>query len=99
MSLQESNQKPKDVRSGTKGESKPVQRSRDKENAAKSAPETQKHEVKLRSGITSAVAAQDGVSEVSRVVPSGEPSQLPSNDDLKLIGKRITRIDGPSKTT
>src|SRR5689334_15565424 len=100
MPVQEQSQQSKDVKSGTKGEPKPVQHSRDKDQAHKAAPQTAaSHDAKLRSGIVSAAARQDAIAEVTRVVPAGEPDQLANNDDLKFIGKRITRIDGPAKTT
>src|SRR5215831_6106523 len=90
-------QQSKDEKGGTKGESKPVQQSREKEQATKAGPAhvPQKHEVKLRAGITSAAVPADGISEVTRVVPEDEPEQLSPNDQLKFIGKRITRLDGP----
>ena len=102
MPVQEQTQKQqgKDVKGGTKGEPKPVQESRDKQKAHSAASAAApKHEVKLRAGIASAVVAEDGIAEVTRSVPADEPAQLPNNEELKLIGKRITRIDGPLKTT
>src|SRR5512142_2509288 len=100
MLVQEQTQQSKDVKGGTKGEPKPVQHSRDKDQAHKAAPSAApKHDTKLRSGIVSAAAQQDAITEVTRVVPAGEPGQLANNDELKFIGKRITRIDGPAKTT
>ncbi len=101
MPVQEQTQKQqsKDVKSGTKGEPKPVQQSRDKQQAAKAAAPPAGEDRKLRAGIASAAAAQDGINEVTRVVPAGEPDQLANNDELKLIGKRIARVDGPMKTT
>jgi xanthine dehydrogenase YagR molybdenum-binding subunit len=94
-------QQSKDVKGGTKGEPKPVQQSRDKDQAHKAAPANtpQKHDVKLKAGITSAAVAEDAMADVTRVVPADEPAQLSPNDELKFIGKRITRIDGPMKTT
>jgi len=101
MLLQEKQdqQSSKDVKGGTKGEPKPAQQSRDKQQANKAAPAPQKHETKLRAGITSAAVPQDGVTDVTRVVPEDEPGQLSPNDELKFIGKRIRRVDGPMKTT
>jgi len=85
-----------------KGETKPAQSgNKDKDRAKNTTPPpaAQKHDVKLRAGIASAVVAEDGILDVTRVVPTDEPAQLSLNDELKFIGKRITRIDGPMKTT
>jgi xanthine dehydrogenase YagR molybdenum-binding subunit len=100
MPVQEQSQQSKDVKGGTKGEPKPVQHSRDKDQAKKATPAPPaSHDMKVRSGIVSAAAQQDAITEVTRSVPAGEPAQLANNDELKLIGKRIKRIDGPAKTT
>src|SRR5690349_10001056 len=99
MPVQEQSQQSKDVKGGTKGEPKPVQHSRDKDQAHKAAPNAANHDMKVRSGIVSAAAQQDAITEVTRVVPAGEPAQLANNDELKQIGKRVRRIDGPMKTT
>jgi len=100
MPVQEQSQQSKDVKGGTKGEPKPVQHSRDKDQAKKATPaQPASHDMKVRSGIVSAAAHQDAITEVTRSVPAGEPDQLANNDDLKFIGKRITRLDGPAKTT
>src|SRR5512140_2099056 len=101
MPVQETTQKQqsKDVKGGTKGEPKPVQQSREKEQAHKAAPAPAQRDMKLRAGVASAVVSEDGLAEVTRVVPAGEPPQLATNDQLKYIGKRITRVDGAMKTT
>ena len=99
MPVQEQTQQSKDVKGGTKGEPKPVQHSRDKDQADQAAASAANHDLKVRSGIVSAAAQQAGITEVTRVVPAGEPRQLANNDELKVIGKRITRIDGAMKTT
>src|SRR5690242_8858205 len=100
MPVQEQSQQSKDVKGGTKGEPKPVQHSREKDQAKKATPaQPSNHDMKVRSGIVSAAAQQDAITEVTRVVPPGEPAQLANNDELKLIGKRVARIDGPMKTT
>src|SRR6266498_1150469 len=104
MLLQEKqtqSQQPKDVKSGKQGEPKPVQQSRDKDQASKATPNqaATKHDLKLRAGIAAALVSEDGMAEVTRIVPEDEPAQLSPNDELKFIGKRITRVDGPMKTT
>ena len=102
MPVQEQTQKQqsKDAKGGTTGEAKPVEQSRDKQQAHNAAPKTgQKREAKLHAGIASAAVQQDAITEVARVVPVDEPAQLPTNDELRVIGKRITRVDGPLKTT
>jgi xanthine dehydrogenase YagR molybdenum-binding subunit len=102
MPVQEQTQKQQsnDVKAGTKGEPKAVEQSRAKQVAHHGTSQTaQKRDVKLRAGIAAAAVPQDGIMEVTRVVPSDEPLQLPANDELRLIGKRITRVDGPMKTT
>src|SRR6266545_1910648 len=98
---QNQSQQTKDAKGGPKGEAKPVQQSRDKEQANKAAPApaAQKHDVKLRAGITSAAVPEDGMADVTRIIPEDEPAQLSPNDELKFIGKRISRVDGPMKTT
>ena len=99
MLLQEQ-QTTKDVRRGTKGEPKPVQQNREQDQAAKSAPATpQNREQTLRAGIVGAAVAEDAVAETARLVPGGEPAQLPPNSELKSIGKPVSRIDGPMKAT
>src|SRR6185437_1933777 len=101
MPVQNQTQQSKDVKGGTKGEPKPVQQNRDKDQSKKAATAqaAASHDMKVRSGIVSAAAQQDAITEVTRVVPAGEPDQLDNNDNLKFIGKRIARIDGPMKTT
>src|SRR6476659_1643267 len=97
---QTQSQQSKDAGSATKGEPKPVEQSRDKQPAHPAAPKSPAtRNVKLQAGIASAAAEQDAITEVTRIVPAGEPAQLPTNDELRLIGKRIPRVDGPLKTT
>jgi CO/xanthine dehydrogenase Mo-binding subunit len=76
-------EKAKGTQSGAKGESKPAQ----------------PHEIKLRAGIANAVVREDGMTEVERFVPSGEPDPLPLNDKLRFVGQRVARVDGPLRTT
>ena len=101
MLLQEQQEKAKDVRGGTKNEPRTVQQSRDRQQAHKaaSADKTQDHDVQLRAGIASALVPEDGMVEVTRVVPVDEPAPLPTNNELKQIGRRVSRVDGPLKTT
>src|SRR6185312_3200947 len=96
---QQTHEKANDVRGGTKGEPKTVQQSREKQVAKAAAPASQPHNVKLRAGIESAAVPADAIAEVARLVPADEPAQLPPNEELKQIGKRVRRIDGPMKTT
>ena len=41
----------------------------------------------------------EGVKKIERNVPADEPSQLPPNSELKVIGKRVPRYDGPLKAS
>ena len=76
MPVQEQTQQSKDVKGGTKGEPKPVQHSRDKDQAKKATPaQPASHDMKVRSGIVSAATQQDAITEVTRSVPAGEPDQ------------------------
>lgn len=63
------------------------------------APAKQTRTATLRSGIEGATVQADTIAEVTRVVPADEPDQLPPNEDLKSIGQRVHRVDGPLKTT
>jgi xanthine dehydrogenase YagR molybdenum-binding subunit len=91
----------KDVQGATKGESKHVQKdtkqSAEKKNTASPAKPTRS--ATLRAGISGAVVDQDSVAEVKRLVPVDEPGAMPLNNDLKHVGKRVPRVDGPLKTT
>jgi|KBSMisStandDraft_5_1062788.scaffolds.fasta_scaffold00167_13 xanthine dehydrogenase YagR molybdenum-binding subunit len=96
---QTQSQQSKDVKGATKGEAKPVQASHD-QPVHPAAPKTAApRKVKLQAGIASAAVEQDALTEVTRIVPANEPAQLPTNDELRLIGKRIPRVDGALKTT
>src|SRR5690242_18704817 len=103
MLLQEQTQKQQtsnDVSSGTKGEPKPEQQSSKRDKAHKaSTPTRQSPAVALKAGIGSALMPQDAVTDVQRAVPADEPGPLGPNEDLKSVGKRVQRIDGPMKTT
>lgn len=41
----------------------------------------------------------EGVKKIERNVPLDEPPQLPPNSELKVIGKRVPRQDGPFKVS
>lgn len=41
----------------------------------------------------------EGVKKIERNVPFDEPPQLPPNSELKVIGKRVPRYDGPFKAS
>src|SRR5256885_7817561 len=91
----------KDVRGGTKDEPKSVQQKAQQREAAKNTGSASKqiHAATLRAGIPGAVDPQDQMADVKRLVPTDEASPLPLNSDLKVVGKRITRLDGAQKTT
>jgi CO/xanthine dehydrogenase Mo-binding subunit len=57
-------------------------------------PETRKDEFLI--GIP---GTAEGVKKIERTVPADEPPQLPPNDELKVIGKRTIRYDGPFKAS
>jgi xanthine dehydrogenase YagR molybdenum-binding subunit len=99
MLLQEN--QTKDVRGGTKDEPKSVQQKGQQGEEAKktTSPPKQTHPATLRAGIPGAVDAQDQMTDVKRLVPTDEAAPLPLNDELKVVGKRITRLDGAQKTT
>src|SRR5436305_7622355 len=91
----------KDVHGGTKDEPKSVQRKGQQGEAANKTTSAAKqtHPATLRAGIPGAVDAQDQMADVKRLVPTDEAAPLPPNDELKVLGKRITRLDGAQKTT
>jgi xanthine dehydrogenase YagR molybdenum-binding subunit len=91
----------KDVRGGTKDEPKSVQQKGQPADRAKNTRPAAKptHTATPRVGILGAVDPQDQMAEVRRLVPNDEASPLPPNDELKVVGKRITRLDGVQKTT
>jgi xanthine dehydrogenase YagR molybdenum-binding subunit len=53
----------------------------------------------LPHGIPNAQAADAKLSQAERKVPVDQPGVLATNADLKWIGKRVPRVDGPLKTT
>lgn len=91
----------KDVQGATKGESKQVQKdtkqTAEKKNTTSPAKPTRS--ATLPAGISGAVVHEDAVAGVKRLVPVDEPGPMPLNDDLKHVGKRVARVDGPLKTT
>jgi xanthine dehydrogenase YagR molybdenum-binding subunit len=80
-------------RQGTKDESKPVQKSAGETSTA-GKQDTRREELLI--GIP---GSSEGVRKIERNVPLDEPPQLPPNDQLKVIGKRIPRYDGPYKVS
>ena len=78
---------------GVKGEPKTVQKKApDQSTAGK--PDTR--QVELLIGIPS---SSEGVKKIERNVPADEPPQLAVNSELKVIGKRVPRYDGPLKVS
>jgi xanthine dehydrogenase YagR molybdenum-binding subunit len=57
-------------------------------------PETRSAEFSI--GIA---GSPEGVKKIERNVPADEPPPLPPNSELKLIGKRVARYDGPFKVS
>lgn len=86
---------------GTKDESKAVQKSQQPGSSKKNttSPAKPTRLATLPAGIAGAAFTQDAVAEVKRLVPADEPGALPLNQDLKYVGTRVTRLDGPLKTT
>jgi len=78
---------------GTKDESKPVQKSSGETSTA-GKNDTRREELLI--GIP---GSSESVKKIDRNVPLDEPPQLPPNDQLKVIGKRIPRYDGPYKVS
>src|SRR5881394_3831938 len=91
----------KDVKGATKGEPKHVQKDANQtaEKKNTTSPAGQTRSATLPAGIAGAIVSQDTVAEVKRLVPVDEPGTLPLNNDLKHVGKRVPRVDGPLKTT
>ncbi len=89
---------------GAKGEPKPVRQSAKKtekreQDAQKGSPSVPSRPEELQQGIFGAQVEQDTIAPVKRMVPEGEPGALALNSELKWIGKRVPRVDGPLKTT
>ncbi|MEO8725833.1 MAG: xanthine dehydrogenase family protein molybdopterin-binding subunit [Acidobacteriaceae bacterium] len=86
---------------GAKGEPKAVKKGADKAQQQQQAgsPAAPSRPEELPKGIAGAAVPRDGIADVKRMVPDGEPGALPLNADLAWIGKRVPRVDGPAKTT
>jgi xanthine dehydrogenase YagR molybdenum-binding subunit len=83
----------KKQKEGVKGEPKPVQK-KAQQSSTTGQPQTRSGEFLI--GIPE---SPGGVKDIERNVPAGEPSQLPPNPELKVIGTRVTRYDGPFKAS
>jgi len=78
---------------GVKDESKTVQK-KAQETSSAAPPDSRSAELLI--GIP---GSRDGVKKIQRNVPADEPPQLPPNSELKVIGKRVPRYDGPLKVS
>ncbi|HYY69256.1 MAG TPA: xanthine dehydrogenase family protein molybdopterin-binding subunit, partial [Terriglobales bacterium] len=78
---------------GIKDEPLAIQKSAQNSSAG-GIPDTRRSEFLL--GIA---GSAEGVKKIERNVPFEEPPQLPPNAELKVIGKRIPRYDGPYKVS
>ena len=72
----------------------PMAQDTQQSTAKKTDPETRAAEFLI--GIP---GSQEGVKKIERNVPADEPPQLPPNSELKVIGKRVRRYDGPFKAS
>jgi xanthine dehydrogenase YagR molybdenum-binding subunit len=52
-----------------------------------------------KESVYSGIPGAEPLTRIERTVPAEEPPALPPNDQLKYIGKRVTRHDGRFKTT
>ena len=93
LAAQERQNPQADKRQGTKDEAKPVQKSGGK-SATTAREDTRREELLI--GIP---GSPEGVRKIDRNVPLDEPPQLPPNAELRIIGKRIPRYDGPYKVS
>src|SRR5262249_10675295 len=92
----------KDQAGATKGEPKAAQKKESTDTEPKknaSSPAKQTRSAKLAAGIPGAAVTEDQIPQVACMVPVDEPGALTLNDELKYVGKRIPRVDGPLKTT
>jgi xanthine dehydrogenase YagR molybdenum-binding subunit len=92
----------KDPSGGAKGEPKAVQKKDSQKAEVKkntTSPAKQTRPAKLAAGIPGAVATEDQIAQVARMVPADEPGPLPLNDQLKYVGKPVPRVDGSLKAT
>src|SRR5436189_4716370 len=78
---------------GVKGEPKTVKK---KATDHSTAGQPDSRNAELLIGIP---GSAEGVKKIDRNVPADEPPQLPPNSELKVIGKRVPRYDGPLKVS
>jgi xanthine dehydrogenase YagR molybdenum-binding subunit len=78
---------------GVKNEPKTVQKNAP-DTGTSGQPETRSAELLI--GIP---GSAEGVTKIERNVPADEPPQLPPNSELKVIGTRVPRYDGPFKAS
>jgi xanthine dehydrogenase YagR molybdenum-binding subunit len=83
----------KNEKEGTQGEPKPV-RNRAPQSSTAEKPETRSGEF-----LVGILGSAEGVKKIERNVPADEPPQLPPNSELKVIGTRVPRYDGPLKVS
>jgi xanthine dehydrogenase YagR molybdenum-binding subunit len=76
-----------------KDEAKPVQ-NKGQQGSTAGKPDTRSGDFLI--GIPGSAG---GVKEIERNVPADEPPQLAPNPDLKVIGRRVPRYDGPLKAS
>ena len=67
--------------------------------SAQSPPTTGKAGARRESLLFGIPGSPKGVEHIERSVPSDEPPHLPPNAELKMIGKRVPRYDGPYKVS
>ena len=69
---------------------------RDTQQTTKTANQSETRPAEFLIGIP---GSPEGVKRIERNVPVDEPPPLPANPELKVIGKRILRYDGPFKAS
>ena len=84
---------------GAEEESREVKKKSDSGKTPKATASTPKSETRTESVYAGIPNSQQGVSTMERTVPEDEPPALPPNEQLKHVGKRVTRIDGKFKVT
>ena len=84
---------------GVKQESREVKKKSDSGKAPKSTATTPKSESRTEEVYFGIPGSQAGVTKIERKVPEDEPPALAPNDQLKVIGKRVPRLDGSYKVT
>ena len=83
----------KNKQEGVKGEPGTVRKS-DQESSTAG-----KSDIKQEDVFFGIPGSTEGVSKIERNVPSDEPPPLPPNSELKVIGKKVPRIDGAFKAS